>query len=344
MYRNWLIGLSIIILWGVLGYLYYLDQSKNTAAPLPPVPNNPVANTPDIPLEDRKYAEKMEALEAEQKDERVQKVNDIELANKAIMAANPADCKEIVSEVTRWMCEDRSYEALALKEKSTTSCDSIKNTERKSICIDKIYIIQAKDKKDILICDMISDEVLRKQCTAEIEKLNYNLNIISSQASGSQSEIDCSRFTDEKVSAQCVSDNQKKDDYTLMNQAMKATKSSFCDDIQDKKIKSDCYDGIYFAQAKNSYSLNDCEKITSSAIKTQCVTAISTISDSKNFQEAIQTQSIDKCDKIVSSTLLTNCRDRIRLYFIVESWDAEECNTLKDTALQQACKNSLWTK
>ena len=74
------------------------------------------------------------------------------------------------------MCEERSYEALALKEKNTSHCDAIANTVKKSICNDKIYIIQAKEKGDTLICDMISDEDLRAQCVSQVEMKKYNAN------------------------------------------------------------------------------------------------------------------------------------------------------------------------
>lgn len=344
MYRNWLIGLSVIFICGALGYLYYLDQSKKSIAPLPPTPENPVVNTPDIPVEDREYAEKMKILEVQQSEERVQKINDIELANKAITAANALDCQQIESEITRWMCEERSYEALALKEKNTSHCDAIANTVKKSICNDKIYIIQAKEKGDTLICDMISDEDLRTQCVSQVEMKKYNANQSWASASGTKAEIDCKSFKDESVASQCLSDNQKKEDYTLLSEAMKGSESKLCSDIHDEKIQSDCYDGVYFSEAKISYSLKDCEKIMNATIKTQCITTVSAVTDAKYFQEAIQTQSIESCDKILSTTLRPNCRDRIRLNFIIESWDIDECSSLTDVTLQQTCKNSLWTK
>lgn len=143
-------------------------------APLPIQPENSTINTPVISAEDRDYREKMKDLEEKQNEERVKKVNDIELANIAIAAANPSECKDILSEKTRLLCEDRSNEALALKEKNISHCESISDSSKKIICNDKIYILQAQEKSDKVVCDMVTDDDLRSQCTAQVEMKIYN--------------------------------------------------------------------------------------------------------------------------------------------------------------------------
>jgi hypothetical protein len=122
---------------------------------------------------------------------------------------------------------------------------------------------------------------------------------------------------------------------------MQGGKSSICSDIHDEKVQSDCYDGIHFTEAKNTLSVNDCDKIMNPTIKSHCITTVTTMSDAKNFQTAIQTQSISSCEEIISASLRSNCSDRIRLNQIIESREFNDCLSLTDVSLQQVCKNSI---
>jgi hypothetical protein len=102
--------------------------------------------------------------------------NDIEIANTAIATLNPNLCDEIESEATKILCKNRSYEALAYKEKNISHCEDIQDESAKKSCIDKVYFGQALEKSDLNICDMIGENGLRAECTTQIEKNLFRLS------------------------------------------------------------------------------------------------------------------------------------------------------------------------
>lgn len=342
MYRVLTAIAVLVLLWWAFLYLYNEKSSAPQQAVLPPIPENVAVDTPVISKEDLDYQEKMKEVEEAQLDERQKSVSDIELANIAISTTNPLQCKEIVSDTTRWICEERSQEALAIKEKNITFCDQISSESKKKICVDKIYYAQAIEKKDKIVCDMISDVKIRNQCTSQIEEYTYR----NSQGQNSLSwavKIDCDSYSNSWVVSQCRNDKSISDDYALLSQAMVDKQSSSCDAIRDQKIQNDCYDGVHFASAKNLLSSKECEKILNVSVKTQCITIVSTLSDAKYFQEALQWQNVNLCENIASVPLKTNCKDRIRLNNIILSKDSSDCTLLTDVSLQQVCKTTLWS-
>jgi len=127
-----------------------------------------------------------------------------------------------------------------------------------------------------------------------------------------------------------IEETEEFDDATLMKEALEKGSVDACQKIKETKIKSQCLDGINFTLAIETNNATLCNEIQSQESKEYC-------SDQVNLRKAKSNLEYEFCKKIQERKTLITCVEEVDTELQTKAKTFQDCQSIKTKEIREKC-------